>query len=122
MIRDRTGRATMASAALLIASKLPMTQPFAKDAGRNPRVRRAAPGTHSAKTSVLQLLVNIRGKLVEAFVDGHLFSHHLLQRLRPQGRKVEEQRLGRKVDLCARRRDFVLLQIARIGLRDAVAS
>src|SRR6187397_2250897 len=121
MIRERTGRATVASATLLIAFQTPDDSACRRKTLAQPAREAGCARTHSAETSVLQLLVDVRGKLVEAFIYGHLFSHHLLQRLRPQRREIEEQRLGREVDLRARRGDFELLQIARVGLRDTVA-
>src|SRR5687767_11057405 len=80
-----------------------------------------AQGGSTAQPGVLQLLVDTGGELVQPLVHRHFLGHHLLQRLRPLGGEVEEQRLGREVDLGAGRRDVVLLEIARIGLVDAGA-
>ena len=52
-----------------------------------------------AETGILQLLVDIGGELVEAFIDRQFLGHHLLECLRPLGGEVEEQRLRREVDL-----------------------
>src|SRR5436309_1841584 len=72
----------------------------------------------SAEPGLLQLPVDAVGELVEALVDRDLLGHHLLQRGCPFGGQVEEQRLRREVDLRARRRGLVLLEIAGIALGD----
>src|SRR5918992_4296191 len=75
----------------------------------------------SAETGRLELAVDALGQLVETLVHRHLARDHTLERCRPLGREVEEKRLGREVDLRAGRRGLVLLEIARIALRDPVA-
>src|SRR5207248_8112485 len=80
-----------------------------------------APCKSSTQTSLLELAVDAVGELVEPLVDADLLGDHLLQRGRPFGGEIEEQRLRGKIDFCAGRRDIVLLEIARIGLCDAVA-
>src|SRR3546814_13661709 len=72
-------------------------------------------------SSDLELPVHAVRQLVEALVDGNLVGDHLLQARRPLGGQVEEQRLGGEVDLRARRRRLVLLEVAGIGLGDAGA-
>ena len=86
--------------------------------------RRERPRTCSAglaESGFDQLLVHFGRHLVQALVDRNFLGDHLLQVLGPQGREVEEQRLGGEVDLGARGRYFILVQIARIGLVDASA-
>src|SRR5215471_14558375 len=73
-----------------------------------------APRSASTETGLLQLTVDAVGELVEPFIDADLLCNHLLQGSRPLRRQIEEQGLRSEVDLCARRRDVMLLQIAGI--------
>src|SRR5437016_4949386 len=70
-------------------------------AGRGKKQLRRA-NISLAEAGFLQLLVDARSQLVEAFVDRNLFGDHLLQRFGPQGGDVEEQRLRGEIDLGAR--------------------
>src|SRR5690348_1544602 len=46
----------------------------------------------STEAGLLELAIDALGELVETFVDGHLLGDHLLQRCRPLGCQIEEQR------------------------------
>src|SRR4051812_29293476 len=81
----------------------------------------SAPRDGSAETSLLELPVDAVGEFVEPFVDTDFLRYHLLQRCRPFGRQIKEQRLRREVDLRTGRRDVMLLEISGVGFRDPVA-